>query len=610
MKHLQTLAGLLFLIVPVSTSAASVFDLYYEATQNEQSAPDLAPGLAEYVIEEMKHWQSDGIKLTIDDIQSVFTSKLWTPSGDGLCQGKRSVIGDRPYTFVHGGGNSAGSCLGLLNDIAYLMNTERRMDSLGTDLLSIAGGAEASIADEPAHAVDMASMALILRRVWSGTGASVIPWDGSAEAELTKLDNDLAALSKGDLDKAILRFRHGMFREQREADPRFAGVQDGILDDLNELASKLGLTGDPEQSGVFSVPRLRTENVAVWARDDDLGLFYVYPTHFPRLKYAPADQYPVLANESEKLAYPFEYSGSTLLDPRIDSPLCSRLIARNGYLCRPTTAPDINCDNTNNPDNISLVKCGQEKVVRTVSGPRICPDFDRIFNNSPSLTDPDNPTELNPNLTLADTTKICSPESMVIYQDDIASHACYISFCLRQSMSGHTLIPNRNPVVTNEATSPFLACIKPDPQLGLYTEIVEESPYPLPEYLGVFLVRDFARQYCGVNGNAPQPLAGFCRYNDNDNAVLPLNLYSDNARVIAEQRGAIVYRQQIQGLIATVAGQRAALDQSIDVYQKIFAKLANFIGQTASLLGELKNAPLTKVACPWTGQFTSSPTTP
>lgn len=613
MRTASVLSGIALLLSPAVASAAggsSTFDLFYDATENEVTEADLAPGLTQYVIDEMRHWNGRGIVLTKDDIQSALTLKLWTPTNDGLCQGKTDVAGDS-YNFVQGSSSGPAGCKSLRTDIEDLVNTERRFNSLGTDLLGIAGGAETSIADEPSHPVDMAVTALVLRRVWSGTGAAAIPWDPSANPQLQNLDGDLSSLSEGDLDKAVIRFRHGKFRDQRENDPRFSGVMDNIRDDLQDLASALGITGDPAQKGVIAVPNLTaTKNVAVWIRKDDLGLLYVYPTHLPRFAYEPADQYPVARTGSGKLAYPFEYTGSTPpTDPRIDTPLCSRFVGREGYLCRSAPAAEVNCPPPGTTDKITLVKCA-EKTFVTGSGPRICPDFRRVYENDPNLTDPANPGQINPALIVTNTGSICSPEKKVIYQDDIESHACYIGFCLLESMTGHTLVPNRNPDLINEATSPYLACVRPDPQLGLYTEIVEQSPYPFPEYLGPSLVRDFERQFCATSGNAPQPLLGFCRYNSNENASLPLNLFSDTAFAVIGEEKSVEYRQQVQNLAATIAGQRLATVQSIDVYRKVFAKLANFIQQTASLLLELKNAPLTQVACPWTGQFKSSVPSP
>ena len=55
--------------------------------------------------------------------------------------------------------------------------------------------------------------------------------------------------------------------------------------------------------------------------------------------------------------------------------------------------------------------------------------------------------------------------------------------------------------------------------------------------------------------------------------------------------------------LAGAIGQRAALDQTVLMEQKLFASVAQFIQQMADLFLELKRAPVTTVACPWTGPF-------
>ena len=66
MKLFRILTGLLLLAAPAAASAqgASTFDLFYDATENETKAEDLPPGLVDFVIDQMRHWQTNGIVLT------------------------------------------------------------------------------------------------------------------------------------------------------------------------------------------------------------------------------------------------------------------------------------------------------------------------------------------------------------------------------------------------------------------------------------------------------------------------------------------------------------------------------------------------------------------
>lgn len=606
MKRRSLAVGIFLLAFPAQVLAQqSMFQLFYDEGESSLSRKNPSDGLKQFIIDEMEDWQSDGIELTMDDIDAAIDDKLWLPDNTGLCQDKVDMNGE-DIVFLQGGENAGASCIGLQEDIISLLDAEREANELGSDLLAAANGSELSVADEPHRPVDMASFALGLRRVWAGTGAAVIPWDGTAEDEFDTLDTNLQALDPEELEKAILRFHFGYYRDQREADPRFDDIADDIGDDLRAIADKLGVADTPTGVGVFAIPDLDTPNVGLWARADDIGLMWIYPSKFTRLSYKEADRYPVLKPGSDRLAYPYSYEGDGVAaGAGIDSPLCSRTVGRNGYLCRPLPEAAENC-NVGSTSAITLKDCSG-----TTSGPMtvsICPDFNKLFlDDDTPITDPNNPGALNPALKPADTSALCTPETKTLYQDDIASHACYVGFCLRQSFgSGHTLIANRSPAVINETTSPYLACIRPDPQLGLYTEVAEDSPYPLPEYLGHFLVRDFDRQYCVVNGSAPQPLAGLCASDSKDDApsVRALGVAGQHAGL--EEERSLIERQRIHEVVAEQAGYRAALDQSIELQRKVFAKLASVVQQTASLFLELKNAPLTQSACPWTGPFKSS----
>lgn len=603
-RSLLTIGVAVGLVSPIiayaqSTSEKTMFEMFYEEAGKALPTADPSEQVANYVIEEMKKWGENGIQITREDIRFALAGTLFN-GNTGLCVNKKDKNG-AAIEFVQGA-VLEGSCISLQRDILSLLQAEQEAEQLGVDLLTIANGAELSIADQPHRPVDMASIALLLRRVWSGLGPSVTPWDEDvAGQEFKKLQDDLKSAN---LDKAVLRFQHGYFRDKAENDPRFSDVEQTIADDLKAIADKLGIKGEPAAIGIFTIPKFKdVPNVALWARKDDLGLMYIYPTHLFKLELKVAGTYPSLKRNSEKLAYPFDYTGGATPAAGMKSPLCARSVGREGYLCRPQTNLDTNCDNSGAADSINLVKCDEKKTT-TTDGPLICEGFDKIFmDDGTPLLDPASPGELNPALKEADLKKVCDPETAVIYQNDVTSHACYVAFCLAQSMNGHSLVPNRNPVVFNEATSPYLACIRPDPQLGLYTEIANDSPYPLPEYLGHFLVRDFDRQYCSTNGNTLQPLSPLCFFRDNEGSRLPdiAQVYSMIAT--ASNQAEVQARLDAYNAIAASSGERAALDQTVELNRKIFARLAHTIKHVAELILQLKKAPLTQTACPWTGPF-------
>ncbi|MFA5799372.1 MAG: hypothetical protein WC840_00245 [Candidatus Peribacteraceae bacterium] len=588
------------LLLPQAGSAqSSLFELVYK--EAKRANPDyLSEQLIEFVGVEMQTWRGSGIWLSSDDIKYAIEKNQ-----SALCKDKTTIAGT-PIQFVMGGNISGESCIGLQGDILSLIASEQEAEQLGADLLTIANGSELALSNEPHRPLEMGKMAMLLKRTWVGSGGAVIPWDGTADSEVQTLDSALAALTPADLDKAILRFHHGYFRDQREADPAFSVVA-GVGDALRAIANKLRITGDPTMVGEFATPKLKvTPNVALWARKDDLGILWVYPMHFARGTIERAGEYPVMVENGETLAYPFSYKGSTPpTDPEIRSPLCSRSLGRFGYLCRPQPPFDEDCTRPGS-DGITLVKCS-EKTTETESSPKACADLENLYSDTGGpLEDPDNPAHVSPDLELADLEGICAPDTKVLYQDSVASNTCYIDHCLIQSMRRHTLIPNRNTVLLNEATSPFLACIRRDPQLGRYTEIAHPTPFAFPPYIGHLLTIDYEREYCVKNGNAPHPLAGYCAYRSSRRSNSPDIMQFFTAAAMNIEAQEVAEDQDTVLSAAANIGERAALEQSATVQRKVFGSLASFVQQVADLLLELKNAPLTKTPCPWTGPFKTS----
>jgi hypothetical protein len=637
-RPLLSLSAFLLLILP-QVAGASMFSLYFNDDAVRAESEILPPPqIRDFVISEMKHWGSAGIVLTDDDIEAAMEGGLESLSS--LCTDKVDTQGDpidlSEMGFAGDDVQEGAGCLGLREVVLSLVRAEQAALRLGDDLLAMSNTSELSMADEPHRPVSVGTMSFLLRRVWSGTGVGLIPWNDDNNDEFEDLDVALGSLDPEQLDAALLRFHYGYFRDVREDDPRFRGigtdapncirrntdplhpeVTPEVRTALCMLAAKLKITGDALAIGEFSTPKLQAANIALWARKDDLGLQWIYPSHFSRLELHRADAYPAIAEEDDGgsvLAYPFSYGGTITSFPgSVRSPLCSRTVGRYGYLCRRPVGDTVDCplnpqqrSDEETPQNeavISLVECSEKRSL-SIIGPSVCDGIRSLYvDDGRSLTDPQNPGRLNPDLTKADTVDVCSPGTRVTYQDDVASHACYIGLCLAQSMRGHSLVTGRSPVLSNEATSPFLSCVRHDPQLGLYTEAATNSPYPLPTYEGHRLVEEFDREYCLKNGQAARSTLGDCVFDAETVARSPS--YDQLAlATTAVQGGAAVSTSQKNFLdIAPAIGQRAALEQALPLERKLFAAMADFVRQMADLLTELRRAPLTTVACPWTGPF-------
>ncbi len=605
MKKFLSLLLAILLFLPAGAEA-SMFDLFMEDAKNRGPLGYPSDQITDFVIDEMQRWGDDGIQLTRDDIRLAYDDKK-----NILCQNKVTFTG-RPITFAMGAED--GGCIGMRDEVMRLVTLEIQADKLGDDLLMATNGSELAISDEPHRPVRMGTLSLVLKRVWSGTGAGLIPWDDDADADFDALDSALSSLDSQDLDRAILRFHHGYFRDSREADPRFSSVATDIQSSLQAIAATLGITGDPKATGEFNTPPfLQVGNVALWARKDDLGLMWVYPSHSTRLGIKRAADYPLLASGpiAKVLAYPFSYQGSSSsASSGVASPLCSRTVGRQGYLCRKASVAAAQCTSSSSSSSsssngtISLVECSPIDTKMTVAGPDICRGLANLYlDDGTSLTASGNPGQLNPDLKPADTAKLCSPETKILYPDGISTHACYVGHCLSQSMSGHTLIPNRNATLINEQTSPYLSCIRSDPRLGLYAETAHKTPFSIPPYIGHFLTQDFEREYCIKNGDAARGTLGDCSFRTDTIAQSPSYQGLSAVDTIVRNAGEVAKSQSDFLSIALPLGQRAALDQAIPVNQKLFASMGQFIRQMADLLNDLKRAPLTLTACPWTGPF-------
>ncbi len=605
MRRLLVAIGLSLLLLPASSRAASsLFDLFYDEARQAQPSSMPSKRITDFVIAEMKTWNDEGIMIDENDIAAAIKGDLTTLCGDKLnAAGQRIDIGfnDTPQ---------GSGCNGIQSTILSLIKRERETEELGTDLLTIANGSELAVADEPGRPVSMSQLASLLRKVWSGTGMVAIPWNGDATPAFKALDTALA--SEQDLDAVVLRFQHGYFRDAREQDPRFATIGTGIADKLKDLAEKLAIKGDPTAIGEFATLPLTVPNVRLWTRKDDLGLMWQYPSHFARVKIEEAKEYPtkreMTGSAADALAYPFSYGGSEVPAAKVVSPLCSRTVGRSGYLCRPLPATSPSCKPSQAPDAkaITLVKCGETSG--TVSdGPRICPDFKALYQDTGEslLTEDGKPNTdaLEP----ADPSTICWPGTQVLYGNDIPSNACYVGLCVLESLKGHTLIPGRNSVLTGEQSAPYAACIRPDPQLGTSMEVATNSPYPLPQYMGPSLVREFDREYCLRSGDPPLGLASFCSFDVTSRVQSPDASQAALGLLAARDAASVTNDQSLLLAAASAIGERAALDQTIETERKVFAAVTGFVSEMNDLFSSLSRALLTQTPCPWTGPFRSNP---
>ncbi len=548
-----------------------------------------------YIKEEFKDWREHGLKLTDDHIRAAIEGTLCKTNDESDFVLKDKDDNDILPNIL--------SCNDIAEAIREFIFREQQMLEFGTELTILTTGSEAAIADEPHRPVNMSVVAVTLRRIWSGSGTSTIPWNTENDDLLKELEEALKA--EKDLVRTVYKYHHGYFRSKREDDPRLTDIGNDVGEKLKKIADKLSITGDEKMVGDFITPAIKVPNVALWATKNDIGIHFIYPIHFsyPIIERASAD-YPSLVVDGNNLSYPFSYKGTNAASNTL-SPICSKTIGRLGYLCHSNKSTTRLCKDPKDPTKISLIECSkpEDKTGKDHPlGPELCKGMNQFFTDAGiPFEDPAHPGTINPNLTKADRAKMCTPERMILYADDIASHACYISFCVAQSMSGHTLIPNRNPVVGNEMTSPFLACLRPDPELGHYSEIPSASLYPIPPYIGPELIADFERKYCLAEGSGPRAVLGLCTFHDDAIARKPMATSLEQGTKILGETYQGAFSQQDVLDLAMVFGLRASLQQTVEVHRKVFGALAGVVDQISSLVMSLKKAPLPLSACPWTG---------
>lgn len=583
--------------------AGSLFDTYYNAARQQVTRDLPHDESVKFIVRTVSDRYED-FDITEADLRHALNADF------------KSLCAD-PVRKL--GGLTA--CQDFGEDIIALIEQEREVQQLGDELMAIANGNELTVADEMHRPLSVAPAAVMFSSIWAGTGTTVLPWPDTEEMEdaMDALEGALGAESSV-RDQVIMRFHFGLFRAQREQD---AGVMSGfdvcgpaenepcgeqtrealetiaeILDIDDENASNLRLRE-------YATPKLGG-NIALWAREDDIGLHYVYPTHLPRFAIKPADEsYPwhyqsgASLDVGYTLAYPFRYRGYLPLVPAgTRSPVCARVSGRNGYLCRAIEEEREVCNEDEEEEEESgdaiVIRTCKEKKERIEMGPAICEGeaFTELF----TLEHPSQSGGYGVN-------RVCVPRTETRFSGTLVSTACYVGWCAKESLSGHTLIGGRNPVVPGEPSQPYLSCMREDPKLGVLAEMPPISTSVIPQYLGADLVRAYEHAYCAITGQVPSHggVTGLCRYTQERRMALPLHTIFDTAVQALVENGQVEEAQKFLAEIAAPSGQRAAMDQSLPAVGRLARGMAQTIQAIADLFAELEEAPLTTMACPWNG---------
>ncbi|MEQ1849654.1 MAG: hypothetical protein ABL890_03635 [Candidatus Peribacteraceae bacterium] len=595
-------AFLLWLILPMTASAASIFDTFWQEAADDAYETLVPKKVTDYVIEVAKTWGEDGIVLTESDVLAAMKGNT-----SALCNGKKNVAG-QPLKLADGTAELPTTCRGLMQGIVNLVSAEKEAMKLADDLLALAVASELVTADEPREPMDIPLAVQGLKRLWQSTGAVRLPWDPAADEALGTLNSALSALETEELHEVVYRFHHGYYRDSIERDDRFGPAGDEVESALSFIAGMLDIDPNSTVHADIMTPSLGIPNVGLWARADDIGLLWNVPTSSFVMSLALPEEYPAYHEFGDNLAYPFSYEGS-FSDATRSSPLCSRNMGRFGYLCRPIPSTDLDCD-PRSTDRISLTRCEELSQTENVSqtSSQCILDYPIYVDNGTDLYDPDRPGELHPELIRAGTGTICQSGATVQYPAGIVQNLCYTDVCLRESMSGHTLIPGRNPVLAYQGTSPQLACTRPDPALGTFLEIPMTTPTPLPPYIGTSLVQEFTTTFCQTTGSLPHPLGGLCKYDETQRSTTFTTSQLQQLSRTENEKTTVEDEQRFIRSLPVGVALRSITDQSLVTHRTALQPFIAFLDAFSSLLLELLQAPPPDAMCPWTGPVPISAT--
>lgn len=581
-------------------SAINVYDEFLKQTEQSKYQTDLSFELIQYITMVMNTRAVNPVSISAEDVHLAQQGK-WL----NVCAARP----ERPsFSF----------CTQLNTDIQYLIESERELQLFADELVTITNSSELVATDEAHRPNSFGIQTAAFSAIWNGEDAKRLPWPESANDAFENLVSALQ--SEGSLDKVVLRFHFGLHRMTREEDAGWEGFQmygSQTKEALEELSNILSITEDnvgKENLAEYATPKILSDslNIGLWAREDDIGLNWIYPMTHPRFDLDIPTDYPkyqsggtVDVDKGLWLSYPFRYDVeefpdmSDELEEKLKSPLCSRISGAQGYLCRAVEDGEKNCPDVPEGDYaIHLVTCDEKERIVT-PGMDICSseelkDRFTVKLNGTTVTTPE-----------GEDLTVCTPGTSTEFESSFVTNSCYIGYCLEESFNKHNLTGGRNTIAIMESTSPYLSCIRPDPQLGMISELPPAASTVLPQYLGHHLMHAFDREFCERTAYIPG-VAGLCEYRHNRQLESPFQSPAQILTQNEEQFQRIADSQEYLNDAAFAIGQQYAINQAVPVYEKTIRSVAQGVNAIADLFLELKDAPITNQACPWNGQLCSN----
>ncbi|MFA6523729.1 MAG: hypothetical protein WCS85_05170 [Candidatus Peribacteraceae bacterium] len=628
--------GCFLLTLPVTAGAATpLFQQVYEMVQKERITTPVATYVAGVfnALYESAFKASGAGKDAIksDDVKEVLRSG----TSEKFC----SKVKMGPYN---------NDCAVLVQQIIKLAQRESGIVRLGHRLQAIATSYE-----EPITAFSMQPAKLISGfaeslAVWGISGEltesnarsiRMIPTPSDIKKDADAVKKALEKLKDGDNEEAMIaavwRYQYGLKFVQKYSPLSYPdGVQiDGrgterqhLLNRPKDLEKKLQTLfesidkriGDEEDQ--ISLPRRQEvlyfhipldNNISIWAyfrnTDDDTMAETLFPKNiglqwdmalepvFPSILSMgnnapiPGGFYPPAPERKKNtppkipgvIAPPPSKGTSWVVLQKGGGGLCYSLSGRMGYLCREPVVTvgeeGHNCEEatpTASTGTIILTSCTPKAAQTWMQSQDVCAEMRKQ----------------------AGTLFPCAPGSQSLYPFTVLGHACFIKECGQRSY-GIKLLPGREPLVSQETTSPWGMCIKPPdplPPLSYPPRIITVPSFP--PYNPAARSHELTLQYCQKTGNPPLSPPSLCQ------PTLQPALTNPTSQLAIE--GLFIQKSADTRTIDEFAGSIEAMgmDVSMTLYgtylRQVAAALTSALGTTKSLLEQLAGSKFPTLMCP------------
>ncbi len=633
MKRLLALIGSLALLAPSAAWAENLYTEVLKNVQDELTYPAYVVNFAAQVL------STDSMQL-----DSVLAKSALEGEVKPFCEAAQK--------------QDSYSCQKLMDDLREVADREMDTIRLGHQMEAIASNYEVPVRAFSQQPDKLTSSYATILKIWGidlgnlkdMRSIRLLGRPDGLDSQVQDVQSRLDALKKEENDEqrtaAVWRYEYGLHfveNDSTERDPDGGsgpGTQRQYLfkrqpdleSALHQLLAALEPTIDPPlepgETAVFLLqdkPGDAPSNVTIWAYirrpkggslsaansledplqglpERDIGLRWATPL----LPVAPS----LLSDENSsanagtpilggKYPPPPEQSSDGAIVQTGGGGLCKSLAGRSGYLCRTRQVPDEEtCESDQNPGP-------QPGVIQLIS----CRSSSQSSNGGASSSSEDAcakkllATDVSNGAQTSGTSALpCAPGTDTREEYSILGHTCFVRACGERT-AGHSIIPGQDPLVVQESTSPWGACMagtEDVPPLKIYPSIYSSPSFPA--YNPAQRVRELDIQYCQVNGKPPLSPPVIC---DTSVQRLLQRVPKDGiatSLIIAQETDTGPADEILLGMEAY--GAEAGADLYRDYLRQASNAINGTFSTTVDLLDRLTHVTFPKSMCPLTHEDT------